>query len=175
MVLVARCFWAPRGRSCARREALGRWGFSRCARGRRVIASSACPGPAPLPLRLGMCRGRFGDRLLGGGLGTGYLGLSLLHKRCHSIPSSLDARLRCLDGSGRPLLLGSAGPVLRSQGSSGEVGLFALCAREKGDRFQCLPRPGPAAASAGYVPWVIGGTGCGGRIVRGWGFPLGGQ
>ncbi len=64
MVLVAGCSWAPRGRSCARREARGRLRLSRCARGRGVIASSACSGPAPLPPRLGMCRWRFRDRLL---------------------------------------------------------------------------------------------------------------
>jgi hypothetical protein len=52
---------------------------------------------------------------------------------------------------------GSAGPVLRSQGSSEEVAAFALCARERCDRFQCLLRPGPAAASAGYVPLAVWG------------------
>ena len=41
---------------------------------------------------------------------------------------------------------GSAGSVLRSQGSSGEDGVFALCARVGVDRFQCLLQPGPAAA-----------------------------
>ena len=41
----------------------------------------------------------------------------------------------------------SAGSVLRAQGSSGEDGAFAQRAREGFDRFQCLLRPGPAAAS----------------------------
>ena len=41
----------------------------------------------------------------------------------------------------------SAGSVLRAQGSSGEDWAFALCARGDVDRFQCLLRPGPAAAS----------------------------
>ena len=41
----------------------------------------------------------------------------------------------------------SAGSVLRAQGSSGEDGAFAQRAREMFDRFQCLLRPGPAAAS----------------------------
>ena len=40
---------APRDRSCARREARGRWAFALCARG-VWIASSACFGPVPLPL-----------------------------------------------------------------------------------------------------------------------------
>jgi hypothetical protein len=42
---------------------------------------------------------------------------------------------------------GFAGTGLRSQGSSGESVAFALCARGFGDRFQCLLRPGPAAAA----------------------------
>ena len=44
---------------------------------------------------------------------------------------------------------GSAGPCLRAQGSSDEDETFALCARVEVDRFQCLLRPGPAAA---WVP-----------------------
>ena len=39
---------------------------------------------------------------------------------------------------------GSAGPVLRSQGGSGEEVAFALRARGLGDRLQCSLRPGPA-------------------------------
>ena len=42
---------------------------------------------------------------------------------------------------------GSAGSVLRSQGSSGEDGAFARRARERFDRFLCSLRPDPAAAS----------------------------
>ena len=41
---------------------------------------------------------------------------------------------------------GFAGPCLRAQGSSGEDGAFAPCARGWVDRFRCLLRPGPAAA-----------------------------
>ena len=41
---------------------------------------------------------------------------------------------------------GSAGSVLRTLGSLGKDGAFALCARGGFDRFQCLLRPGPAAA-----------------------------
>ena len=44
---------------------------------------------------------------------------------------------------------GSAGPCLRAQGSSDQDETFVLCARGKVDRFQCLLRPGPAAA---WVP-----------------------
>jgi len=39
---------APRDRSCSRRKARGRLGFSRCARGALVIASKARSGPIPL-------------------------------------------------------------------------------------------------------------------------------
>ena len=50
----------------------------------------------------------------------------------------------------------SAGSVLRAQGSSGEGGAFALCARGRVDRFQCMLRPVPAAASGprGSVPHI---------------------
>ena len=53
---------APRGHACARREARGRMRLSRCARGERWIASSACCGLVPLPHGAG-------DEL-----GTGYYG-----------------------------------------------------------------------------------------------------
>ena len=47
---------------------------------------------------------------------------------------------------------GSAGSVLRSQGSSEEDGVFALCARGGFDRFQCSLQPGPALASGSVSP-----------------------
>ena len=46
---------------------------------------------------------------------------------------------------------GSAGPGLRSQGSSEEDGAFALRAGGGLDRFQCSLRPDPAAAGACVV------------------------
>ena len=44
---------------------------------------------------------------------------------------------------------GSAGSVLRSQGSSEEDGAFALRARGRLDRFQCLLRTDPAPPRRG--------------------------
>ncbi|MEN9776891.1 MAG: hypothetical protein RJB04_646, partial [Verrucomicrobiota bacterium] len=56
---------------------------------------------------------------------------------------------------------GFAGPSLRAQGSSGEDGACARCARGWVDRFRCVLQPGPAAAgrfrvSAGVwgMSWV---------------------
>ena len=63
----------------------------------------------------------------------GGVGLTYLHKRGRSILYQCHCR-------------GSAGTVLRSQGSSGKDGVFALCARGGFDRFQCSLRPDPAAA-----------------------------
>ena len=65
-----------------------------------------------------------------------------LHKRGHSILHF------CLSG-------GSAGPVLRSQGSSEEDVAFALCARGRFDRFQCSLRPGSAALRHGVSPTYL--------------------
>ena len=71
---------APRDRSCARRKARGRLGFSRCARGALVIASKARSGPIPLRLAylcgrsqegsgedgaFALCARGFGDRFQG--------------------------------------------------------------------------------------------------------------
>ena len=78
-------------------------------------------------------------------LGTGST-MGRMGDRLHN-----GAVFRCVVGSC------SAGPVLRAQGSSGEDGVFALCARGVVDRFQCLLRPGPAAAGAipaGSVPHI---------------------
>ena len=70
---------APRDRSCARREARGRMGLSRCARGRGLIASNACSGPVPLPLGALLVLGPdLGDSLVGffvGVLCTGEVAL----------------------------------------------------------------------------------------------------
>ena len=60
---------------------------------------------------------------------------------------------------------GSAGAVLRSQGSSEEDGVFALCARGGFDRFQCSLQPGPAPAST--RGWVVSENKNGGPALKG--------
>ena len=68
---------ALRNRACARRKARGKDEFSRYARGGGVFAFNARSGTVPLPLGRfwGQATwGVFRDRLLGGSLGTGYLG-----------------------------------------------------------------------------------------------------
>jgi hypothetical protein len=52
----------------------------------------------------------------------------------------------------------SAGSVLRSQEGSGEDGAFALCARDFGDRLQCLLRTDPAPLGVWGVLRGIGPT-----------------
>ena len=78
---------------------------------------------------------------------------ALLHKRGHLIIFYLgrrgDGGTGSLGFDGWVRGWGSAGPSLRAQGSSDEDETFALCARAEVDRFQCLLRPGPAAA---WVP-----------------------
>jgi len=149
---------APRDRSCARRERWGQLGFRADARGesgcRRSYARS---GPVPLPLRGGA--GILGEDEAFGvpQRGSAYqpgvkprgdgVGPSHLHKRGQSfiflrwLSGGAGAGDQCLDG-------GSAGSVLRSQGTLGPVGLSR--GRARGIRvstFLCSLRPGPAAAS----------------------------
>ena len=68
------------------------------------------PGPAAAGLLEGLFL--YGDGLIGAGVGPTFL-----HKRGHSLLFYCRCR-------------GSAGPGLRSQGSSGGGSAFALCARE---------------------------------------------
>ncbi len=63
------------------------------------------------------------------------------------------------------VFVGSAGPVLRSQEGSGEVGAFALCARDWGDRLQCLLRTDPAPP--GVFGWAPRDRSCARRKARG--------
>ena len=86
-----------------------------------------------------------GIGLRGRGLGGGP---AYLHKKGHSLLYSGNLG-QAPEGGFFRCVLGwrSAGSVLRLQGSSGEDGAFALCARDGFDRFQCSLRPVPAAAS----------------------------
>ena len=86
-----------------------------------------------------------GIGLRGRGLGGGP---AYLHKKGHSLLYSGNLG-QAPEGGFFRCVLGwrSAGSVLRLQGSSGEYGAFALCARDGFDRFQCSLRPVPAAAS----------------------------
>jgi hypothetical protein len=143
---------APRDRSCPRRERWGRLSFRAVARGGSGCRrSNACSGPVPLPL---------GGSVVGLALGVSVgPRASVQHIYTKGVTLTyfqvMRDRLRmgwfwCVLG------LCSAGSVLRAQGSSGEDGAFALCARGRVDRFQCLLRPVPAAASGprGAVPHV---------------------
>ena len=135
MVLVAGCSWAPRGRSCARREARGRLRlFALCAReGCDRFQCLLRPGPAAAS--------------------AGYVPLAVWGQA----PWDCDVLLVLAGCSWAP-----RGRSCARREARRRLRLFALCARERCDRFQCLLRPGPAAALVGCVPWVIGGTGCGG-------------
>jgi hypothetical protein len=84
--------------------------LSRCARGEGLIASNACSGPVPLPLRL------WGPRL--------FTQKETLQQITCGKLSEAGARGWCLGES-------SAGSVLRAQGSSGE-GELSRCARGEG-------------------------------------------
>ena len=73
------------------------------------------------------------------------VGPTYLHKRGHSeLFLLIGNRLHGESFLGAWAGGGSAGPVLRSQGGSGEEVAFALRARGLGDRLQCSLRPGPA-------------------------------
>jgi hypothetical protein len=159
--------WGLRGIGPARAGNVGdRLGFRAVARwGSGCRRSNACSGPVPLPLggsvvglALGVGR-RWGLRGIGparaGNVGTGSAFalsrdgdqgvdvpmLAPARSRCRWVVRSLGWRLGWVVGGG------SAGSCLRAQGSSGEDGVIALCARGRFDRFQCSLRPGPAAAS----------------------------
>ena len=95
---------APRDRSCARRKARGRKGFSRCARGALVIAFNARYGPIPLRLAYGVLRGT-GPALAGG-----------VQRLPRSLPKALGFRMPW----------GVIIPVINSGGVTSKPGLRAV-------------------------------------------------
>ena len=131
---------APRDRSCARRERWGRLSFRAVARGgsgcRRSYARS---GPIPLPLR--GSAGRLEDA-------EAHNRCVLKERRitpgaltCFAVAECRGWRLGLVGGGG------SAGSVLRSQGTSGRVGRSRCRATGiKMSTFLCSLRPDPAAA-----------------------------
>ena len=72
--------------------------------------------------------------------GPGFQGVQFHTSRLSRAIGGEGGRLKCLLGCGGGLPGRSAGPGLRSQGSSGEDGVFALRARGEGDGF---PSPLP--------------------------------
>ena len=77
-------------------------------------------------------------------------------------------RLECLRGCVGGFPGRSAGPGLRSQGSSGEDGVFALRARGEGDRFPSSLRPDPAARVGCLRQGGVGGLRPWRRSSQGW-------
>jgi hypothetical protein len=77
--------------------------------------------------------------------GPGFQGVQFHTSRLSRAIGGEGGRLKCLLGCGGRFPGRSAGPGLRSHGSSGEDGVFALRARGEGDRFPSLLRPDPAA------------------------------
>jgi hypothetical protein len=132
---------APRDRSCARRERWDRLSFRAAARGgsgcRRSYARS---GPIPLPLRGGA--GRLEDA-------EAHNRCVLKERRitpgaltCFAVAECRGWRLGLVGGGG------SAGSVLRSQGTLGPAKLSRCRARGiRMSTFLCSLRPGPAAVS----------------------------
>ena len=150
--------WVPGSAASGLRSLSRLWGglaFALCARG------LGCSPPRLAPARSRSAVFFWAPR--DQAYETDGVGPTYLHKRGHSL-------LCCCRGRG------SAGPGLRSQGSLGKDGAFALSARGGFDRFQCLLRPGPAAAAAGRsLRGAVGPKGywlivCGRRrvVVRGW-------
>jgi hypothetical protein len=115
-------------------------GLSRSARGALVIAFNASSGPIPLRWAYGALRG-IGPTLAEEARGRMEL------SRCAR--GDLVIASKACSG---PIPLRWAYLCGRSQEGSGEEGVFALCARGFGDRFQGLLRPDPAPLGVWGAP-----------------------